>query len=315
MEHDNPLGALQRWHEGLSLALTPLQKAYCHLLIHRLYDISTKTELAQQELRAALTLLPDCAEAKYRQTALLIKDSKEVQGLAQLQKLIEQDRRVYLKVLFEPAFAACQRVIYYFLSSLVHAARAEATAQMVEVIEETNGLRQWYPHQEAGLAVFERALARMRHQVQSGSYFGYQDASYEGGIVLERMRKLLPQRKAYVQHEFETLFAALRHQLESLAGAPIWPRRREVLEHVASLQARLTRLREVAVLDTPAEFWSSWRELQKLKVTTQQLARQHATAKGTARERGLLRVLRGLPQRMGYKGRDSTKSEGRVGEC
>jgi hypothetical protein len=264
-------------------------------LLHRLYDISGQTALAQKALRRVLDLTTDTPEAAYRSAVLLIKEHKEIQGLSQLQTLIKQDRQVYLKVLFEPAFAACQQVVYFFLASLVHAAHAEATAQMMAVIEALSVLRQWYQHQETDFTGFENTLVRMRDQLHSNSYFGYYDAAYEGSMILEQIRQLLPQRQAAVQQEFQTTLTTVRQQLHSLVRTSMDQYDSAMRDHLATLQDQLTQLGDPLGRTTPQQFWSAWETLQQLKAVVCHLSSPQRVSRHSRRHPyGLWRRLWGF---------------------
>ncbi|HEY7489840.1 MAG TPA: adenylate/guanylate cyclase domain-containing protein [Candidatus Tectomicrobia bacterium] len=262
--------ALQHWRKSLTLASTTLQSAYVHLLMHRLYVMNGKIEQAQQELQKALAKDPYLYEARYRQIALLVKADNEKKVLTQLQTLIRDDRRVYLQVMLDPAFAPLRDKIHALLSTLFQEARTEAIEQMNRVTEALNALREWYLHPEGELTAMEHSLDRMRQHIKSDSYFGYCDAVHEGTILQGKIQQLTGQRQAHLQRDFTATCATLQGQLTACAHSPLG-RQPPMATQLAKYQQELTRLQSQSSCSVPRHFWQAWKVLQKLQTAVQEL--------------------------------------------
>jgi class 3 adenylate cyclase len=262
--------ALQHWRKSLTLANTTLQSAYVHLLMHRLYVMNDKIELAQQELQKALAKDPYLDEARYRQIALLVKEDNEKQVLTRLQTLIRDDRRVYLQVMLDPAFAPLRDKIHPMLSTLFQEARTGAIEQMNRVTEELNTLREWYLHPEGELIAMEHSLDRMRQHIKSDSYFGYRDAVHEGTILQAKIQQLTGQRQTHLQRDFTTRLATVQAQLTACANCTL-ARQAPMATQLAKYQHELTRLQSQTSFSDPKQFWQAWKALQKLQTAVQEL--------------------------------------------
>ncbi|RMF85247.1 MAG: hypothetical protein D6736_17690, partial [Nitrospinota bacterium] len=186
MENGNPSRALHHWRQALSLAQNLLQEVYISLLMYRLYEINGKTELARQELYKILAKDPYLYEANYQQVVLLAKEGKEEEVLAKLQKLIQEDWLVYLKVVLDPAFAPLRPILYPFLQQMFQEARTNAIRQLHQVTEELNRLHVWYPPPARIPTEINRSLESMRRHIKSNSFLGYQEAAYEGQSLQTR---------------------------------------------------------------------------------------------------------------------------------
>lgn len=272
MEHGNTVAVLQQWRKALTVVNNALQAAYLHLLMYRFYEVSSKFDLAEQQLQKALSRDAYLHEAKFRRIALAVKrEEKRDRMLPQLHKLIQDDRNVFLKVLLDPAFAAMQAQIVPLLSTLLREARSAALEQMVGVTEDLTTLRAWYQEPEADLTSVERAVDTMRQHIKSGSYFGYCDAAHEGALLRDRMQKLLARRQTRLRHEFTSIVNALQHTLQALGASPQSSSRAQHGQQLNKCQeelARLTRLRDAR---TAHRFWRAWKDLQALKAAVEHL--------------------------------------------
>lgn len=264
IERENPTKALTHWQKALSLTQNSLQASYICLLMYRLYAVNGKLVLAKQELRKALTHHPYLYEAKYRQIALLAKEGREKETLAQLQKFIEDNPKLYLKVLLDPDFAAMRSTLARFLENLLQQARTEALQQLPQVTEETNKLRAWFPWREPVLTEIERALSRIRDQMKSHSYLGYRNATHEAIVLQKQIQKFLLHRKEHLHREFTTTLTILQEQLQQQSA-------HMNTETIEKIQMELSRLRRLTDLKTPGKFWQAWRDLQRLKDFLQEL--------------------------------------------
>lgn len=291
MEQENPVVTLQYWHQALSLALTPLQKVYIHLLLHRLYAISDKPGLAQDELHHALAIQPHCPEARYRQAVLLMQqEAQEAQGLQQLQQLIAEDRHFYLQALVELTVTGRQRIVYYFLSFLVQAAHAGALALVLDVSDTINDLRQWYTQPDNDIRVIDHALERLQRHLQSQSYYGYRDIVYEGRAVRQHVAALRKQRQAQAQDMFQETLRTVHAQLDTLET--MVRRHDDTSSQLSALRKQLARLYARVNLTVAQQFWQTWQELQQLQGAIRRLTEQHQQRRTWSRRgRDVMRVL------------------------
>ena len=265
LEQDNPTAALQHWRKALMLTKTSLQAAYVHLLIHRLYEVNGKTPLAYQELQKALDKDRYLYEARYRQLALMGKETGGEELVRRLRKLIQEDRGVYVKVLLDPAFARVQEPVHALLQALYQEARTEALACLPRVTEEFNALHAWYPQPEGEFLAIERTLERLRQHIKTDSYFGYDDALHEGTTLQASIQRVSERRKTTLQHDYTTALTVLEERLAALARQP------QLSGRVEPLLRDCTRLQSMTSFDTAAAFWQAWGELQQLRVTAQEL--------------------------------------------
>lgn len=268
MENEEPHTALRHWRKGLSLVKTPLQASYMHLLIHRLYTINGKLQLAQQELQQTLTKDPYLHEAKYRQIALLVQEDRADEALSRLGKLIQDDRSVYVKALLDPELERLRDRIRPLLTTLCQAARTKAMACLRNLTEDINSLREWYGQPEGELVPVEQALQRLRQHIKSDSYFGYSDATQEGDALQAKIHTVLGRRKTLLQREYTTTLAVLEELLRALSRAH---NTAPVTERLAKLQRELARLQVLTGFHTPAEFWRAWEKAQRLKAAVHEL--------------------------------------------
>jgi len=258
MEQDNPSAALQYWRKSLTLAKNSLQEAYIHLLLHRLYAINGKIDMANRELQRALTTHRFLPEAVYRQVTLLTGEDKTAHVSNRILQLIKDDRSVYLKVLLDPAFATIRTAIYPLLIKLFEETKAQALQCLQQVIGQINTLRLWYRQPEAELIRLEQMLTTMRTQVKSDSYFGYCDVTDAGTNLQERISKLLRERKTFLIQRFVNTLGAVHMQLQVLANHGQAPSR------VTKLQAQLAALQRLP-RKTISQFWRAWDDLEKLQ--------------------------------------------------
>jgi hypothetical protein len=229
-----------------------------------------KTEQAQQELQKALAKDPYLYEARYRQIALLAKEDNEKKVLTQLQTLIRDDRRVYLQVMLDPAFAPLQDKIHPMLSTLFQEARTEAIEQMNRVTEALNTLREWSLHPEGELTAMEHSLDRMRQHIKGDSYFGYRDAAHEGTILQAKIPQLTGQRRSHLQRDFTATLASVQVRLTACASFT-QARQAPMATQLAKYQHELTRLQSQTSFSEPRQFWQAWKALQKLQTAVQEL--------------------------------------------
>jgi class 3 adenylate cyclase len=272
MEQADPATALRHWRQGLSLANNDLQAIYLHFLMYRLYAINGKTQLAQQELQKALSKDSYLYEARYRQIALLAHEGKDDKVLTQLEKLIQDDREVYLKVSLDPAFSPLQSKIHPLLSRLGQEARVAALDHMHHVTEMLNMLRAWYPQPEPEILAAERAVAQMRRQIKTESYFGYRDAIDAGESLPKRMQTLLSRRKTHLHNAFTTTLDTTPPRLRALACSPRFAEKGSAVDRLVKLQKELSRLQTLTQIDTANQFWHAWERLQQLNTAVQELA-------------------------------------------
>ena len=271
MEQGDPVAVLQYWRKGLALVSNNLQAAYLHVLMSRFYEVSGKADLAKQQLQKALSRDAYLHEAKYRRIALAAKEEKSDNILAQLHKLIQDDRVVFLKVLLDPAFAPLQANIVPLLSTLLREARAAAMEQMVAVMEELNALRPWYPQPEADLISIERVVESMRQHIKSGSYFGYRDAAHEGELLRHRIQKHLAHRQAHLRREFSATLNAIQQTLQPPATSPRLSSLAQQGHRTGHYQQELARLQRLRDVHTANRFWRAWKDLQVLKTAVEHL--------------------------------------------
>jgi class 3 adenylate cyclase/tetratricopeptide (TPR) repeat protein len=271
LEEDNPAAALQHWRKSLQQTKTPLQTAYVHLLIQRLYESNGKTQLAYQELQKALEKDRYCCEARYRQLALTVKESGGKDLSSRLRKLIQDDRSVYVKVVLDPAFATCGEALQPLLHTLYQEARGEALACLPRVTEALEALREWFPQPEGEFIAIERTLDRLRQHLKTDSYFGYHDAIHEGAALQANMYKVLERRKASLQHEYVMTVATLETRLARLSTASTEATEALRRGQTTALLDKCARLRSASSFDTAAAFWQAWGEVQKLKTALQEL--------------------------------------------
>jgi class 3 adenylate cyclase/tetratricopeptide (TPR) repeat protein len=271
VEKGDPYSALKYWRQGLSLTTTTLQAAYLHLLMHRLYAINGQTELAQQELRRALSKDFYLSEAKYSQMALLAKEGEDNKLLNQLPKLIQDDRSVYLKVLLDPNLASFRRKLYPVLSKILKEARSAGFQQMSHLTEELNALREWYQQPEEKLTAIERAVGRVRDLIKSNSYYGYRDAADAGEILPKKIRAVLERRKTHLGHEYAVTLDTVKRHLDALTSSPDPVSKGSTQSRLAKIQQALSQLQTKQSFDTANQFWRAWKDLQALKLALQQL--------------------------------------------
>jgi class 3 adenylate cyclase/tetratricopeptide (TPR) repeat protein len=272
MENGDPHGAIHQWRRGLGLAKSALQTAYLHLLLHRLYASNGKTQLAHQELQQALNSDPYLYEARYRQLALQVGGERELEILPRLRKLIADDRRVYLKVLLDPAFAPLCQHLHPLLSTLCQEMRTEALQRIRGIAEQVQSLRDWYPRPEGECTAVEEALERLRQHMKSQSYFGYHDAVHNGDLLLLKLQKMSTQRRTSLQHEYATTLAMLHKQLDTVTLSNTVARNAKLSERVAMLNREIKRLQSLTSFSTARQFWQAWEAMQKLTSAVQDLA-------------------------------------------
>lgn len=277
LEEDDLFMALQWWRKSLSLARTPLQTAYMHLLLHRLYDCHGKIALAYPELQKALAQDRYLSEARYRQLALLVKEDKVENLLLRLRKLIEADRTVYVKVMLDPAYAAFRERCYPCLVGICQEAREKALASLPEITEALHALRAWYPQPEGDLLTIERAFERLRQHIKSDSYFGYDDAAHAGAVLLATIRKVFERRKLAVEHEYRTRLRTLEERLGVLMQRRPVPQQPYLARRAGGLMADCKRLQKVTHFPSAAEFGPAWEEFQKLKAGVEAFAQTLGT--------------------------------------
>jgi tetratricopeptide (TPR) repeat protein len=265
IEKAEPERALQHWRKGLALAKSPLQTAYMHLLMHRLYASNGKSQLASEELYKALHRDPHLHEAKYRQLALLASEEREHEVLSRLRKLIHDDREVYLKVLLDPAFVHLRERIHALLSTLCQETRTQALQRVRGVTEHIDGLRPWYPRPEGDFMLIEEALERLAQHLKSDSYFGYHDALHESEALGSKMQQLLVQRKTSLQQEYATTLGTIHQQLTNAGLSQQLAQDPKLSGRLGLLKKDLTRLRARTSFNTAGEFWQAWEAMQKLK--------------------------------------------------
>jgi class 3 adenylate cyclase/tetratricopeptide (TPR) repeat protein len=258
MEQEKFSAALQYWRNSLTLTKTSLQEAYVRLLLHRLYAVNGKAELAKGELHRALVKHRYLHEAVYRQATLMSADNKPENIPTRLRQLIAEDRQVYLKVLLDPAFASLRTSIYPLLTTLFDEVKAQALERLQLIIEQVNTLRLWYRQPETELGRVERTLATMRQHIKSDSYFGYCDVIDTGVSLAEQLPKLLGQRKSDLLKQFVATFGSVHMQLQTFTGqTQAEARGAKLLSRLATIQ-RMPR-------KTVGQFWRAWDELEKLQ--------------------------------------------------
>jgi hypothetical protein len=262
MEQEKFSAALQYWRNSLTLTKTPLQEAYVRLLLHRLYAVNGKTELARGELHRALVKHRYLHEAVYRQVTLMSTDSstdsKPESVPTRLRQLIAEDRHVYLKVLLDPAFAPLRTSLYPLLTTLFDEIKAQALERLHLIIEQVNTLRLWYRQPEAELGRVERTLATMRRHIKSESYFGYCDVVDASATLAEQIPKLLGQRKSDLVKQFVTTFGSVHMQLQAFVS------QKQAEARVTKLISRLVAVQRMP-RKTVSQFWRAWDELEKLQ--------------------------------------------------
>jgi class 3 adenylate cyclase/tetratricopeptide (TPR) repeat protein len=271
METAEPHRALHHWRKALSFAKSPLQVAYMHLLMHRLYASNGQIHLASQELHKALHGEPYLNEAKYRQLALLVGEEHEREVLSRLRKLIQDDREVYLKVLLDPAFAPLHEHLHALLSTLCQETRAEAWQRVRHLTEHLEGLHAWYPRPEGDFLIIADALERLRQHMKSDSYFGYHDAVYESETLGGKMQRLLAQRMTSLQREYAATLGTLHVQLTNVSLSPPLAYNAKLSERLGALKKELAHLRTLKSFATASEFWQAWEAIQQLKTAVPEL--------------------------------------------
>ena len=265
LEQAEPHRALHYWRKGLSFAKSPLQVAYMHLLMHRLYASNGQIQLASQELHKALHHDPHLNEAKYRQLALLIGEEREREVLPRLRKLIQDDRDAYLKVLLDPAFAPLRERLHALLSTLYQETRAEALQRVRHLTEHLDGLHAWHPRPEGDFMIIAEALERLRQHMKSDSYFGYHDAVHESDTLGGKIQRLLAQRKTSLQREYVATLGTLYTQLTNVSLSQPLAYDAKLSERLGALKKELAHLRTFTRFTTASEFWQAWEAMQKLK--------------------------------------------------
>jgi class 3 adenylate cyclase/tetratricopeptide (TPR) repeat protein len=272
LEKDDPFTALQHWRKGLQLTKTSLQTAYVHLLIHRLYDLNGKTQLAYQENQKALDTDRYLYEARYRQLALMSKETGGEDILTRLRKLIQDDRSVYVKVMLDPAFASLRERLYTLLTTICQEARTEALARLPQVTEELTVLRAWYPQPAGEILAIERTLDRLRQHLKSESYFGYHDAIHEGAVLQTNIARVLERRKTSLQRDYALSLASLEEQLTTLSHTALQAQQPQFAGRITQWLHECARLRSLTSFGTAAECWRAWGDLQQLKAAVRELA-------------------------------------------
>ena len=292
LEKDDAFRALQHWRKGLALTKTALQSAYLHLLIHRLYDMNGKTQMAYQELQKALGKDRYLHEARYRQMALLVKEGTTDDLLPRLRKLIQDDRSVYVKVMLDPAFATCREQFHPLLTSLCQDARTEALACLPQVTKDLSALREWYPQPEEEILAIERSFDRLNQHIKSESYFGYHDASHDGAALQTNIGRVLERRKKFLQREYTLALNTIEERLTALSHRAVLAQQPHIAGRIHPLLTECARCKSVTSFQTAAEFWRAWEEMQQLKAALQDL--EHALAPGRSGSHAPRHFLRSL---------------------
>ena len=271
MESDSSHAALQHWRHALSMTKTGLQTAYLHLLIHRLYALNGKTAQAQLELKKAMRRSLHLPEVQYRQLALTVKEDKADQILGKLEKLIRNDRTVYLKVLLDPAFTSLRDQLSQLLTKLLQEARDASLEHMRRITTELNSLRPWYRQPEKELQQIDQAIGVMREHIKAESYFGYCDALQEGENIPQRIDTTLARHKDHLRNEFTATLDKIKQRLSLISTTSRRSGKGKIADRLTTLHAEAARLQKLQVLRSANQFWDAWMELQTLKAEVESL--------------------------------------------
>lgn len=170
MERDEPKRAAEFWDEALSLAYTPLQRAYILLLLGRLREVRGDHTEAMRFYSRAHRESPGFFVARYRQAVCMLKSGFINEALGFFRDIVPQDPDIFSMLLLDPELESGRTHLHAMLWDLWSDAQAQREEVIGSVQNLNDLLRQWLPERHPSYKMFYDRIQSISSYIGVNNY-------------------------------------------------------------------------------------------------------------------------------------------------
>ncbi len=249
------------------LATAEKEKIYIALLQARYFSLHGDAWKAGHSLDSIFSLRRDLNEALYRRMQLMASREGGAKEVAQLRRLLGEQKELFLASLMDPQLLPLADQIEDSLLAQQQTQRVEAEEQLEKARALCADLDSWFVEGEEGLASFLEDLATLEAQYERGSYFDNLDVAHKARSLLHACYRLQENKLDELKAQAGKLVATWEGYR---AFWRAYPYKKFFPEFHDTLQAAREKLNEIEKLAERNMHGQLYRNIQELIAQTRE---------------------------------------------
>ena len=272
IERGNLTQALDYFETAMGCTNNKLQRSYISLLAFRVCEISDRLNEAMQKVREALAIAPDCLEAEYRDTVLLIRRGEYNRGIDKLKRIIEKDPSYYVKALLDPALGVVEDQIDIFLFELFLNVKNESMKKKPKAEEAVEELKEWFGVADEKYRNSKADIEKIYNNIESNSFIGFMNAASLEENILQSAKMMLKNHKNKARRTRSLLIMKLQGSLSYIRNHPYRKRLGELSFTIGRISDELSiSERRGKIITTPEDFKEARKTIERLHLYLEKL--------------------------------------------
>jgi|GEM_PF-5529591 len=264
---------LDYFEKAMICADTSLQKGYIALLAFRAYETSEMFNEARQKIEEALTIMPDCLEARYMKAVLIMRMGKYQRGIQEIRRIIEEEPSFYVKTMLDPSLTFVEDQIEAFLLGLFEDARDKAIESKPQAKKAVARLKEWLGPTNEKCRDNMASLDEISTHMKSNSYIGFIDAAALAENIWQRSKMILQNQRKMMKEKIFSLVSKLIRELEYVKTHPLKRKLGRLSFSLKTITDELSKAKSNTVfIETPAEFKEARLTIKRLSECSREMA-------------------------------------------
>lgn len=174
------------FERALMFVKTKPQRIFILFLLSRLFELKGNLARAEEKIEEILHIDPSCADARYQRVLYRFQKGQQKRALAELTKLIYEQREFYVKALIDPELAPFCDIVNRRLQKVFNETKEKADQQLPVAESEKKRLESLLGNEEGIDDEIQSLWKKVNEVVHSESYFGYLDVIKIANLVTNR---------------------------------------------------------------------------------------------------------------------------------
>jgi len=220
LEQNQYSKAEYNFERALMFVKTKPQRIFILFLLSRLLEVRGNISRAEEKIEEILRIYPSCADARYQRVIYRLYKGQDKRALAELTKLIQEQREFFVKALIDPELAPFSEMINKRLQQLFQESKERADHQFPIAESEKKRLESLIGNGKSIDDEIESVWKKANEMLPSQSYFGYLDVIDSAHMITNRCRTVITDWKKKINRQLSELGGQLLAQTTFIQRYP-----------------------------------------------------------------------------------------------
>ncbi len=252
------------FERALLYAKTNTQRIFILFLLSRLFEIKGNLVRAEEKIREILHIHPSCPDARYQRILYRFHNGQHKRALAELTKLIFEQKEFYLRAMIDPELAPFSNIVDKRLQKLFDETQERADHLFPIADSEKKRLEALLGHEALADKQMQLLWKKTQAVLNSESYFGYLDAIKTFSMVINRCLMAITNWKKMIGKRLSRLRDQLQILMTFVGNYPYRSLTLGIRRQLQMVQKELESIEEIVIVEAVEKFKEAYSQAAEL---------------------------------------------------